>query len=92
METDPNLLIKKAKGSLERYGHQIVIGNLLLTRKRIVTFVMMNGEQLDITLSDDELGEGVEIESKIIPELVKRHDVWLKTLNAVPNSDTNGLI
>jgi phosphopantothenate-cysteine ligase len=33
------LLIPKARASLERYGHQVVIGNMLTTRKFEVVFV-----------------------------------------------------
>ncbi|KAK0551222.1 Phosphopantothenate--cysteine ligase cab2 [Tilletia horrida] len=39
LETDPNLLIPKARGALERYGHQVVIGNDLNRRKLEVVFV-----------------------------------------------------
>lgn len=39
LETDPNLLVSKAKQALERYGHDLVIGNLLTTRKWEVVFI-----------------------------------------------------
>ncbi|KAK3187098.1 Phosphopantothenate--cysteine ligase cab2 [Lecanicillium sp. MT-2017a] len=39
LETDPAILVAKARGSLERYGHHLVIGNLLTTRKWEVVFV-----------------------------------------------------
>ncbi|PWY99666.1 DFP-domain-containing protein, partial [Testicularia cyperi] len=39
LETDPNLLIPKAVGALQRYGHQLVIGNDLNRRKFEVVFV-----------------------------------------------------
>lgn len=39
METDSALLIPKARAALERYGHQVVIGNDLLRRKYEVIFV-----------------------------------------------------
>jgi phosphopantothenate---cysteine ligase (ATP) len=39
LETDPELLIPKAHAALERYGHQIVIGNMLHNRKYEVVFV-----------------------------------------------------
>jgi phosphopantothenate---cysteine ligase (ATP) len=39
LETDPALLVRKAKAALERYQHQLVIGNLLATRKWEVVFV-----------------------------------------------------
>jgi len=39
LETDPELLIPKAVAALERYGHQVVIGNDLHRRKFEVVFV-----------------------------------------------------
>ncbi|KAI0869139.1 DNA/pantothenate metabolism flavoprotein [Hypoxylon argillaceum] len=39
LETDPGLLVHKAKYSLDRYQHHLVIGNLLTTRKWEVVFV-----------------------------------------------------
>lgn len=39
LETDPQLLIPKAVGALQRYGHQLVIGNDLNRRKFEVVFV-----------------------------------------------------
>ncbi|KAI1502043.1 DNA/pantothenate metabolism flavoprotein [Biscogniauxia marginata] len=39
LETDPDLLVHKAKYSLDRYQHHLVIGNLLTTRKWEVVFV-----------------------------------------------------
>lgn len=39
LETDPALLVHKARTSLDRYQHHLVIGNLLTTRKWEVVFV-----------------------------------------------------
>nr|GAT51153.1 predicted protein [Mycena chlorophos] len=39
LETDDHLLIPKARNALSRYGHQVVIGNELNTRKFQVVFV-----------------------------------------------------
>ncbi|KAJ2891798.1 putative dna pantothenate metabolism flavoprotein [Zalerion maritima] len=39
LETDPEILVHKAKYSLNRYQHHLVIGNLLATRKWEVVFV-----------------------------------------------------
>jgi len=39
LETDPDLLLPKARQALERYGHQVVIGNDLHRRKFEVVFV-----------------------------------------------------
>lgn len=45
LETDPSLLIIKAKMALERYAHHLVIGNLLSTRKWEVVFIMPDGKE-----------------------------------------------
>lgn len=39
LETDPSILVHKARTSLSRYQHHLVIGNLLATRKWEVVFV-----------------------------------------------------
>lgn len=45
LETDPSLLVSKAEQSLHKYGHDVVIGNLLTTRKWEVVFVTAEGER-----------------------------------------------
>jgi phosphopantothenate---cysteine ligase (ATP) len=40
LETDPSLLVSKAEQALDRYGHDLVIGNLLTTRKWEVVFIV----------------------------------------------------
>ena len=39
LETDPSILISKARAALERYSHHLVIGNVLATRSFEVVFV-----------------------------------------------------
>ena len=86
METDPNLLIPKAVGALERYGHQIVIGNDLNRRKYEVVFVSRDtrgsGSVSETWLkidanAKDVWGRPKEIEGDIVIELVRRHDEWI---------------
>lgn len=73
LETDKDLLLKKATGALERYHHQLVIGNLLQTRKREVVFVTKS-EQKWYYME----GEG-EIESVIVPAVIAEHDKYQST-------------
>lgn len=66
LETDNNILIQKAESALERYHHQLVIGNLLQTRKKEVVFVTPGHHQENwIRLTDQEINDNVEIESKM---------------------------
>lgn len=45
LETDPNLLLQKARLALSRYQHDLVIGNLLSTRKWEVVFITPDGPE-----------------------------------------------
>ncbi|KFH62818.1 hypothetical protein MVEG_11344 [Podila verticillata NRRL 6337] len=78
LETDEELLPLKSRQALKRYGHQIVIGNLLTTRKRLVTMVTMEDvAEISLTQEEDEV-EHIEIESRIVPELIRRHTEWIE--------------
>ncbi|KAI8985177.1 DNA/pantothenate metabolism flavoprotein [Pilobolus umbonatus] len=78
LETDTTLLVPKAREALNRYGHQVVIGNMLTTRKQTVTLITQNREKI-LSLSPIQLSTDVEIESMIIPELLQIHDHWIQS-------------
>jgi phosphopantothenate-cysteine ligase len=42
LETDVDILPQKSITALQRYGHQVVIGNVLQTRKHVVTFFSLS--------------------------------------------------
>ncbi|KAK2742944.1 hypothetical protein FQN57_005074 [Myotisia sp. PD_48] len=87
LETDSSLLISKAEQALNRYSHHLVIGNLLSTRKWEVVFVTPSGDgeknqkwiriprppASNATDGPQHPQPEVEIESLIIPELIKMH-------------------
>ncbi|XP_046682472.1 phosphopantothenate--cysteine ligase [Homalodisca vitripennis] len=73
LETDPDILIKKARLALHRYKHKLVIGNMLNTRKHQVTIVEPE-THYNITLTDVEISSGAEIEEKIVNDLLQRHE------------------
>ncbi|CAH2353668.1 phosphopantothenate--cysteine ligase Cab2p [[Candida] railenensis] len=79
LETDNSILIKKALGALTRYQHQLVIGNLLQTRKWEVVFIRPDGEQTWIRLNEEEQKNNVEIESLIIPGVMVEHKAWIES-------------
>ncbi|KAI9281831.1 DNA/pantothenate metabolism flavoprotein [Sporodiniella umbellata] len=78
LETDVDLLVPKARQALTRYGHQVVIGNMLTTRKKTVTLITKESEKV-LSLTDNELENELEIESLIIPELVQIHQHWVES-------------
>ncbi|KAL8279772.1 hypothetical protein RQP46_007867 [Phenoliferia psychrophenolica] len=82
LETDPALLVPKSRLALERYGHQVVVGNTLAERKSQVVFVE-NGQESWVRVGEsgqDETGargEEREIEQDIVLRLVRMHDAWI---------------
>lgn len=79
LETDSRILLKKCHQALERYQHNLVIGNLLSTRKHEVVFVQpgQKGEYVDEWVRVPIAGEGedqLEIESEIVPKVVRLHE------------------
>ncbi len=76
LETDPSILIKKAKKALATYNHQLVIGNILERRKQEVIFVSQE-EETPIILSEQEMASGMEIEQRIVSEIIQRHQKFI---------------
>ncbi|VDM41351.1 unnamed protein product [Toxocara canis] len=73
LETDESVLVEKARGALKKYGHKLVIGNILQTRKERVIFVESDREE-EIFLSAEQKAENVEIEQLIVDRLVQIHN------------------
>lgn len=78
LETDSSILTSKSKGALTRYGHNIVVANLLHTRKFEV-WLITKDSQVEIRLTPDEMNKGVEIEKYIIEKLVEHHTTWIQS-------------
>lgn len=76
LETDSKLLLSKCRQALQRYGHQLVIGNLLQTRKNEVTFVT-DDSVVPVRLTQEQADNGVEIESVFIPKVIQRHSDYI---------------
>lgn len=85
LETDEEVLVKKSKAALSQYGHQVVIGNMLATRKKHVVFVSADGEIQETSVSEEEMYAQVEIESKIVHKLVEMHRNFIEQSNQKVN-------
>uniref|UniRef100_A0A6J0SSV6 Phosphopantothenate--cysteine ligase isoform X1 n=2 Tax=Pogona vitticeps TaxID=103695 RepID=A0A6J0SSV6_9SAUR len=72
LETNPDILIEKSRRALEKYRHQVVIANLLESRRTSVIVVTRDLETR-LSLSEDEIAQGLEIEEKIVSHLESRH-------------------
>ncbi|KAJ2590754.1 Phosphopantothenate--cysteine ligase cab2 [Coemansia sp. RSA 1797] len=77
LETDSQLLAPKAKYALEKYGHQIVVANLLHTRKWQVWLVTRDEEPCLLQVPQEDLKHGRDIEQDIVAELARRHKLFM---------------
>ncbi|CAI5782629.1 Hypothetical predicted protein [Podarcis lilfordi] len=77
LETNPSILIDKAKQALEKYRHQVVVANVLDSRRTSVIVVTKDLET-QLSLSDDEVAQGMEIEEKIVSYLESQHRAFME--------------
>lgn len=78
LETDESCAISKATKALNNYKHNLVILNLLQTRKQDVTIITQENSY-PISLSCEELSNGNEIERLIVDDLEERHKRFKKS-------------
>ncbi|XP_018334671.1 phosphopantothenate--cysteine ligase [Agrilus planipennis] len=78
LETDENLLITKCRDALKKYKHKLVIGNILQTRRNKVVFVSPENSY-EISLTREQVLNGMEIESQIVSNVISCHSHFLKT-------------
>ena len=83
LETEQSLLIPKSRAALERYGHHLVIGNILTTRKHEVVFIQKSSESWLRLNEVEKVEEGREIEEDIVGRLVGMHSAWIKEAEVV---------
>nr|APD70905.1 phosphopantothenate-cysteine ligase [Crotalus atrox] len=69
LETDPLILVDKARQALAKYNHQVVIANALDSRRTSVIVVTKDSET-PLSLLEEEIARGVEIEEKIVSHLL----------------------
>lgn len=69
LETDPALLLPKARLALRKYQHDLIIANVLEERKHRVTLIGRDDDQPRVI----ELHETGEIEELIVNEVLQRY-------------------
>ena len=73
LETDPSILVHKAKYSLARYQHHLVIGNLLATRKWEVVFVAPGRKDLWIRVPHERRTKSVSGKEDLVGKAEGRY-------------------
>ncbi|NWH74476.1 PPCS ligase, partial [Piaya cayana] len=77
LETDPLVLIDKSRQALEKYRHQVVVANVLDSRRTSVIIVTKDS-QTPLSLSEEEVAQGTEIEEKIVSYLQGQHTAFIE--------------
>lgn len=80
LETDPDLLIPKARAALEAYGHQCVVANILARRAHEVVLVTDQDEQVV------RVQPPAEIERELVAKIVGMHTRWIAIQTPVSRS------
>jgi phosphopantothenate-cysteine ligase len=74
LETDPSLLVAKAEQALSRYHHDLVIGNLLTTRKWEVVFVTPGGGEKWIRVPKTQRSKSFSGMEDMIGKAERKHE------------------
>ncbi|XP_054883468.1 phosphopantothenate--cysteine ligase isoform X1 [Poeciliopsis prolifica] len=76
LETDPTILLDRARRALDTYRHQAVVANVLDSRRGYVVVVTPETrDELVVTEGDAE--KGVEIEERIVSNLTTAHNKFI---------------
>ncbi|XP_038125289.1 phosphopantothenate--cysteine ligase [Cyprinodon tularosa] len=76
LETDPSILLDRARRALDTYRHQAVVANVLDSRRGYVVVVTPE-TQADLVLTEEELKKDVEIEERIVSNLTSAHSSFI---------------
>ncbi|XP_041595065.1 phosphopantothenate--cysteine ligase isoform X2 [Vulpes lagopus] len=80
LETDPSIMIDRARNALEVYRHQVVVANSLESHGSFV-IILTKDSETKILLSEEEAEKGIDIEKKIVDDLQSRHTVFIHDKN-----------
>ncbi|XP_023851846.1 phosphopantothenate--cysteine ligase isoform X3 [Salvelinus sp. IW2-2015] len=76
LETDPSILLDRARRALSTYRHQAVVANVLDTRRGYVVVVTPD-TQVELVLTDEEASRDEEIEDRIVGNLTAAHSQFI---------------
>ncbi|XP_061543069.1 LOW QUALITY PROTEIN: phosphopantothenate--cysteine ligase [Phycodurus eques] len=77
LETDAAILLDKAQRALEMYRHQVVVANVLDSRRGHVVVVTPTSQH-EVVLSKEDVDNQVEIEERIVTNLTAAHERFIQ--------------
>ncbi|XP_060949297.1 phosphopantothenate--cysteine ligase-like [Limanda limanda] len=76
LETNAAILLDKARGALNNYRHQVVVANVLDSRRGYVVVVTPTTQD-ELILTDEDVKHEVEIEERIVSNLTAAHNRFI---------------
>ncbi|KAM7422810.1 hypothetical protein PAMA_010718 [Pampus argenteus] len=76
LETDATILLDKARRALDTYRHQVVVANVLDSRRGYVV-VVTRETQAELILTEEDAKNEVEIEERIVNNLTSAHNQFI---------------
>lgn len=76
LETDPSILLDKARKALDTYRHQAVVANVLDSRRGYVV-VVTRDTQVELIMTDEDVKKDIEIEERIVSNLTLAHGKFI---------------
>nr|XP_020453827.1 phosphopantothenate--cysteine ligase [Monopterus albus]XP_020453828.1 phosphopantothenate--cysteine ligase [Monopterus albus] len=76
LETDATILLEKARRALDTYRHQVVVANVLDSRRGYVVVVTAE-TQAELLLTEEDVKNEVEIEERIVSNLTTAHNKFI---------------
>lgn len=76
LETDATILLEKARRALDTYRHQVVVANVLDSRRGYVVVVTPE-TQVELILTEEDVRNDIEIEERIVSNLTLAHNKFI---------------
>ncbi|XP_014854173.1 PREDICTED: phosphopantothenate--cysteine ligase isoform X2 [Poecilia mexicana] len=76
LETDPTILLDRARRALDTYRHQAVVANVLDSRRGYVVVVTPESRD-ELVVTEGDVEKGVEIEERIVSNLTTAHNRFI---------------
>ncbi|XP_029359075.1 phosphopantothenate--cysteine ligase [Echeneis naucrates] len=76
LETDATILLEKARRALSTYRHQVVVANILDSRRGYV-LVVTPSTQTELILAQEDIQNKLEIEERIVSNLTSAHSKFI---------------
>ncbi|XP_026205462.1 phosphopantothenate--cysteine ligase [Anabas testudineus] len=76
LETDATILLGKARRALDTYRHQVVVANVLDSRRGYVVVVTPE-TQAELILTEEDVKNDIEIEERIVSNLTSAHNKFI---------------